>query len=129
MKTTSLVAPRRARLDLSLLTRSSALRTHTMPAPKRYFDQDSGPRDGGPHKRSRGDDFQQRGRGRGGGASGGGRGGGRGGGGRGRGGARGGRGGFSDDRPKKEAFKPKEGWISAGLKAQCVLSLSLSRWS
>ncbi|TNY20075.1 ribosomal processing [Rhodotorula diobovata] len=79
-----------------------------MPAPKRYFDQDGGSRDEAPHKRSRGDGFQQRGRGRGGGS---------GGGGRGRGGARGGRGGFSDDRPKKEAFKPKEGWISAGLKA------------
>lgn len=84
-----------------------------MPAPKRYFDQDGGSRDEAPHKRSRGDGFQQRGRGRGGGS---------GGGGRGRGGARGGRGGFSDDRPKKEAFKPKEGWISAGLKAQYVAS-------
>ncbi|GAA5822358.1 hypothetical protein JCM3770_000533 [Rhodotorula araucariae] len=79
-----------------------------MPAPKRYFDQDSGS-PGGPAKRSRGEGFQQRGRGRGGGAARGG--------GRGRGGARGGRASFSDDRPKKDAFKPKEGWISAGLKA------------
>ncbi|BGP37418.1 RNA recognition motif-containing protein [Rhodotorula kratochvilovae] len=79
-----------------------------MPAPKRYFDQDSGSQ-GGPPKRSRGDGFQQRGRGRGGGAPRGG--------GRGRGGARGGRASFSDDRPEKKEFKPKEGWISAGLKA------------
>ncbi|KPV77078.1 uncharacterized protein RHOBADRAFT_52034 [Rhodotorula graminis WP1] len=100
-----------------------------MPAPKRYFDQDSGPRDSGPHKRSRGDDFEQRGgRGRGGArGGGGGRGGGRGGGGRGRGGARGGRGGFSDDRPKKEAFKPKEGWISAGLKAHADAAAESSK--
>ncbi|GAA5872851.1 hypothetical protein JCM3774_006347 [Rhodotorula dairenensis] len=88
-----------------------------MPAPKRYFDNDSS---GGPSpaKRSRADFDGARGgptRGRGGGARGaprGGRGAGRGG--------RGGRGGRSDyqsDRPQKDAFKPKEGFIAAGLKA------------
>ncbi|GAA6041866.1 hypothetical protein NBRC10512_000543 [Rhodotorula toruloides] len=76
-----------------------------MPAPKRYFDNDSsaGP---SPAKRSRGDGPSQRG-GRGRGRGGGGRGGGRGG----HGGQRG------PPREKKEPFKPKDGFISAGLKA------------
>ncbi|GAA5916402.1 hypothetical protein JCM5296_005648 [Sporobolomyces johnsonii] len=91
-----------------------------MPGAKRYFDADSAEQS--PAKYSRGD-RPQRGRGgaRGGG---GGRGGPRGGGGRGggfgrgggRGGARGGRQ-ERDDRPKKEPFKPKAGFISSGLKA------------
>lgn len=77
-----------------------------MPAPKRYFDNDSsaGP---SPAKRSRGDGPSQRG----------GRGRGRGGGG-GRGGGRGGHGGQrGPPREKKEPFKSKDGFISAGLKA------------
>ncbi|GAA5885113.1 hypothetical protein JCM6882_007233 [Rhodosporidiobolus microsporus] len=70
-----------------------------MPAPKRYFDQDDGGR-GSPAKQHRGNGGQRGGRGRGG-ARGGGRGGRQGGG----------------DRPKKEPFKPKEGFIAGGLKA------------
>ncbi|GAA5973338.1 hypothetical protein JCM11641_003079 [Rhodosporidiobolus odoratus] len=69
-----------------------------MPGPKRYFDQDeasSAPRE----KQHRGSGGQRGGRG---GARGGGRG-----------GARGGR----AERPKKEPFKPKEGFIAGGLKA------------
>ncbi|GAA5829095.1 hypothetical protein JCM11251_004123 [Rhodosporidiobolus azoricus] len=71
-----------------------------MPAPKRYFDQEDGGRPS-PAKQHRGNGGERGGRGRGRGGA------------RGRGGGRGGR----EERPKKEAFKPKEGFIAGGLKA------------
>ncbi|GEM09294.1 ribosomal processing [Rhodotorula toruloides] len=78
-----------------------------MPAPKRYFDNESSA-GASPAKRLRGDGPSQRG----------GRGRGRGAGGRGRGDGRGGHGGQrGPPREKKEPFKPKDGFISAGLKA------------
>ncbi|GAA6062588.1 hypothetical protein JCM10212_004183 [Sporobolomyces blumeae] len=95
-----------------------------MPGAKRYFEAES--TDGSPAKHFKG---ERGGRGGGGGGRGFGRGGpsdrGRGGGsGRGRGAPRGGRGGARDgsrpgrdERPKKEPFKPKSGFIADGLKA------------
>ncbi|GAA5924541.1 mRNA-binding ribosome biosynthesis protein NOP4 [Sporobolomyces koalae] len=91
-----------------------------MPGAKRYFDADSAAGGDSPAKHFKSDRGGGRGRGRGGsrgGSFGGGdRGrGGRGGGGRGSGRGRGGR--EWEERPKKEPFKPKSGFIAEGLKA------------
>ncbi|GAA5985623.1 hypothetical protein JCM5350_004113 [Sporobolomyces pararoseus] len=85
-----------------------------MPGAKRYFDADPSAGGDSPAKHFKSDRGGGRGRGRNDRGRGG-RGGGRGGGGGGRDSGRGGR--DWEDRPKKEPFKPKSGFISEGLKA------------
>ncbi|GAA5895148.1 mRNA-binding ribosome biosynthesis protein NOP4 [Sporobolomyces salmoneus] len=87
-----------------------------MPGAKRYFDADSSAGGDSPAKHFKSDRGGGRGRGRGGGSNDRGRGS-RGRGGRGGGGGRGGRSNDREDRPKKEPFKPKSGFIAEGLKA------------
>ncbi|GAA5832198.1 hypothetical protein JCM3766R1_002332 [Sporobolomyces carnicolor] len=80
-----------------------------MPGAKRYFDADSSAGGDSPAKHFKSDRGGGRGRGRGGDRGRGGRGGGA------RGGGRGGK--EWQERPKKEPFKPKAGFIAEGLKA------------